>query len=92
MNSKTQVSTSALESLKKMAQEVQDQRDILLAALIDARSVTNSVSMGRDRRVVRDGCVLFLQTEEWCKWANEEVNEKVFAAIARCKESTKVFE
>jgi len=51
-------------------------------ALEDALSVCQSVHTGRDRRVVRDGCVLYLQTEEWCKWAEEEVAPKLRAALA----------
>lgn len=87
-----EVSESALENLKAMAQKLQDQRDMLLEALIEARSVTNSVSISHDRRVMRDDCILYLQTEEWCKWVDGEVNQKVCAAIAACQESTKVIE
>lgn len=50
-------------------------------ALREALSVCQSVHTGRDRRVVRDGCALFMQTEEWCKWAEEEVGAKLRAAL-----------
>ena len=55
----------------------------LLEALLDALSVLQSVSTSRDRRVVREGCVLYMQTEEWCKWAEDEVGAKARAAIAK---------
>ena len=51
-------------------------------ALAEAHSVCNSVSTGFDRKVRRDGSVLYLQTEEWCQWAEDEVEPKVRAAIA----------
>lgn len=63
--------------------ELTAQRDELLAALNDALSVTQTVSRSRDRRVVRDGCVLYLQTEEWCKWAEDEVGQKLRATLAK---------
>lgn len=50
-------------------------------AMRDALSVCDSVSMSRDRRIVRDGCVLYLQTEEWCKWAEQEVAPKLRQAL-----------
>lgn len=53
----------------------------LLEALLDAISVCASVSISRDRRIVRDDCVLFAQTEEWCRWVESEVGPKVRAAI-----------
>lgn len=51
-------------------------------ALEDSLSVMSSVSTSRDRRVVRDGCVLYLQTEEWCKWLEDEVGPKIAALLA----------
>jgi hypothetical protein len=36
----------------------------VIEAMQEALSVCDSVSMSRDRRVVQDGCVLYLQTEE----------------------------
>lgn len=50
-------------------------------AMQEALSVCDSVSMSRDRRVVREGCVLYLQTEEWCKWAEQEVAPKLRHAL-----------
>ena len=84
------IEESALDSLKAMVQQLQDERDMLLWALIDARSVTSSVNTGYYFRVVHDGCVMYLQTEEWCKWVDEEVNDKVCAAIASCTETKQV--
>lgn len=51
-------------------------------ALEEALSVMRSVSMSRDRRVVREGCVLYLQTEEWCRWLEHEVGPKIAALLA----------
>lgn len=68
--------------------ELTAQRDELLVALNDALSVTQSVSQSRDRRVVRDGCVLYLQTEEWCKWAEDEVGQKLRATLAKHQSTT----
>ncbi len=53
-----------------------------LDALRDALSVASSVCISLDRRVVRDGCVMYLQTEEWCRWAEQEVAPKLRSAIA----------
>lgn len=62
-----------------------EQRDELLAALEDAVSVCRSISISRDRRIVRDGCTLYAQTEEWCKWVEDEIGPKLIAAIAKVK-------
>lgn len=48
-----------------------------LEALADARSVCLSVSMSRDRRIMRDGCTMFLQTQEWCEWLETEVGPAI---------------
>ncbi len=55
----------------------------LLEALRDALSVCASVSISRDRRIKRDECVLYAQTEEWCRWVEDEVGTRVRAAIAK---------
>ena len=55
----------------------------LLEALIEARSVCMSVSISLDRRIKRDGSVLYAQTEEWCRWVEDEVGPKIAAAIAK---------
>ena len=55
----------------------------LLEALRDALSALRSVNTSRDRRVLREGCVLYLQTEEWCKWVENELADKAIAAIAK---------
>ncbi len=65
--------------------ELRAQRDELLEALRDALSVCRSVSICRDRLVKRDGVVMYLQTEEWCRWAEDEVGPKLEAAIAKVK-------
>jgi len=57
----------------------------LVEALNDALSVVRSVHTGRDRRVVRDGCVLFMQTDEWCKWLEVELQPKFAAALAKAE-------
>jgi hypothetical protein len=53
----------------------------ILDALRDGLSVCMSVTMSCDRKIVRDGCTLFAQTEEWCQWAEAEVGPKISAAI-----------
>lgn len=55
----------------------------LLEALREGLSACSSVSMARDRRVLLDGCVSYRQTEEWCKWVEEEIAPKLRAAIAK---------
>jgi hypothetical protein len=55
---------------------------LAIEALEDGLSVCRSVSTGRDRRVVTDGCVSYSQTEEWCKWLEDEVAAKLNAALA----------
>lgn len=55
--------------------------DDVLEALRDALSVCSSVSVSRDRKIVREGCTLYAQTEEWCNWAENEVAPKIRAAI-----------
>ena len=55
----------------------------LFDALLDALSVTLSVSTSRDRRILRDGCTLYAQTDEWCNWVENEVAPKISAAIAK---------
>lgn len=76
--------TQGLTPTQKLRQ-AEAQRDELLEALRDALSVLQSVSTSRDRRVVREGCILYLQTEEWCKWAEDEVGAKVRTAIAKAE-------
>lgn len=53
----------------------------VLEALRDAFCVCSSVSVSRDRKIVREGCTLYAQTEEWCNWAENEVAPKIRAAI-----------
>ena len=55
-------------------------------AMDDALSACQSVSTGRGRRIVRDDCVLYLQTEEWCEWLQNEVAPKLRAVLAAAPE------
>jgi hypothetical protein len=80
-----------VEFIERMAREVNAASNVqpkgtvpgwVIEAMQEALSVCDSVSMSRDRRVVRDGCVLYLQTEEWCQWAEQEVAPKMRAALA----------
>ncbi len=61
----------------------QQHADELLAASLDALSICASVNMSPDRRVMRDGCTLFSQTEEWCQWAQGEVQSNLRAVLAK---------
>ena len=65
-------------------------RDKALEALREAVSVCNSVSMHADRRLLHDNVTMFLQTEEWCRWAEYEVQPKLRDAIAALEASTSV--
>jgi hypothetical protein len=62
------IEESALDSIKRMAQEVQDQRDELLKVLL-----------------------LHSERFEQCD-IDTDLHWKTKSAIARCQESTKVFE
>jgi len=53
----------------------------IMDALRDGLSVCMSVSICRDRKVVRDGVTLYAQTEEWCRWLETEVGPKIRAAV-----------
>ena len=55
----------------------EDVRTAVVDALRDALSVCMSVSICRDRKIVRDGATLYAQTEEWCQWLESEVGPKV---------------
>lgn len=58
----------------------------MLEALRNGGSVCASVSTSHDRRIRRDGCTLYAQTEEWCKWAGDEVGPEIIAAITAASE------
>lgn len=64
----------------------------LIQALEEALSVCQSVNTGRHHRVVRDGSVHYLQTEEWCKWAEEEVAPALRQALSRHRSSVESVE
>ena len=57
----------------------------LVEALKESLSVVRSVHTGRDRRVVRDGCVLFMQTDEWCQWLEVELEPKFSGIVAKAE-------
>ena len=54
----------------------------LLTVLQEAGIAANSVCTSKSRRVVLNGQVYFLQTEEWCKWLEGQA-EGISAAIAK---------
>lgn len=58
----------------------------MLEALRNGGSVCSSVSTSHDRRIRRDGCTLYAQTEEWCKWAEDEIRPQIIAAITAASE------
>jgi hypothetical protein len=62
---------------------LREQNAELVDLLKEALSVCSSVSISQDRKVVVDGCVSYRQTEEWCKWLEQEVEPKIRAAIAK---------
>lgn len=73
---------AALEAHQPNVQPKGAEPGWVIEAMQEALSVCDSVSMSRDRRVVREGCVLYMQTEEWCQWAEQEVAPKMRAALA----------
>jgi hypothetical protein len=62
---------------------LREQNAELIDLLKEALSVCASVSISQDRKVVVDGCISYRQTEEWCKWLEQEVQPKIRAAIAK---------
>lgn len=56
--------------------------EVVREALVDAKSVCASVSTDRYRKLVLSGSVMYAQTEEWCRWAYDEVLPKIKAALA----------
>lgn len=72
--------TPTLQQAAQMAQ--------VLDALRDGLSVCMSVTVSRDRKIVRDGCAMYAQTEEWCRWLDSEVAPKISAAIEACQAIT----
>ena len=77
------VSAADMAILADELKILRTQRDQLLEAMRDALSVCRSVSISQDRRVKRDGVAMYLQTEEWCHWVEDEVGPKLEAAIAQ---------
>ena len=53
----------------------------VMEALRDGLSVCESVQVSRDRKISREGCALYAQTEEWCRWLDAEVGPKIRAAV-----------
>ena len=64
----------------------QESMKALVLHLQDAISACNSVSTCLDRKVTREGCVMYLQTEEWCKWLEEELQPQFRAALSAITE------
>lgn len=68
----------------KQVAELERQRDDLIAALKEARSVVSSVNAGARHKLVVNDEPVFWQREEWVRWALDEVLPMVDAAIADC--------
>lgn len=63
-----------------------NQRDELLAALEEAKSVLSSINTGRQHKVeVEDDEPAFWQRNEWVTWAKGEILPMIEAAIAKAK-------
>lgn len=75
-----------LEMLHEAREQDRRAMQEALEALRNGGSVCNSVSTGHDRRIRRDGCTLYAQTEEWCKWAEDEVGPEILAAITHLRQ------
>lgn len=72
----------ALELAKRPAPGVPDElRANVIEALREGLSVCMSVTMSRDRKIIRDGCTLYAQTEEWCRWLETEVGPQIRAVL-----------
>ncbi|MFQ2373384.1 hypothetical protein ACK306_17610 [Aeromonas caviae] len=66
--------------------EMTRQRDELLAALEEAKSVLSSINTGRQHKVeVEDDEPAFWQRNEWVTWAKGEILPMIEAAIAKAK-------
>lgn len=66
--------------------EAEQQRDELLAALEEAKSVLSSINTGRQHKVeVEDDEPAFWQRNEWVTWAKGEILPMIEAAIAKAK-------
>lgn len=66
--------------------DVERQRDELLAALEEAKSVLSSINTGRQHKVeVEDDEPAFWQRNEWVTWAKGEILPMIEAAIAKAK-------
>lgn len=59
-----------------------------IAAMVEAKSLAASVSRARSRQCEFDGEVFYMQTDEWCRWATDEVLPLITSAIdaARLRE------
>lgn len=74
----------AQKPLEQQAEPVRVPDDLakqIMDALRDGLSVCMSVSVCRDRKVVREGVTLYAQTDEWCRWLEAEVGPKIRAAV-----------
>jgi len=74
---------------KKAAAELRRLHEVnqeLVEALELGLSACQSVSLGRDRKIIdADGEISYWQTEEWCKWLDSEVAPKLKAALAKAR-------
>jgi hypothetical protein len=52
-------------------------------------SVCRSVATGKSRRIQRDGCTMYAQTDEWCKWLEDEIAPQLEALIAKYTQTQK---
>lgn len=78
-----EVSESALESLKAMAKKLQEERDMLLAAMKDSRETLQRVNDQQGYSLI---CDTIWHTP------TETLFDFMDCAIAACQESTKVLE
>jgi hypothetical protein len=67
---------------RSMDEQTRKALELAREAIQDGFSVCQSVCMDRSRRVMRDDCAFYLQTEEWCKWVKDDVGTSVVSAIA----------
>jgi hypothetical protein len=74
----------ALDSWADLAFSALAHRDgaaVQTEAIREALSVCRSVCTGSDRRIVHGGCVMYMQTADWCVWLEAEVAPKLEAAL-----------
>ncbi|MGS3183068.1 hypothetical protein ACB288_04880 [Aeromonas taiwanensis] len=81
-----QLALTSVSGAILMLKEAEQQRDELLAALEEAKSVLSSINTGRQHKVeVEDDEPAFWQRNEWVTWAKGEILPMIEAAIAKAK-------